>query len=215
MDQLFDNLHECGIIPVVKIDNANDATGLAEALIRGGLPCMEITFRTSAAEESIRRVTSSFPDFITGAGTVISVEQAEKAVKAGARFIVSPGFGPKVVSWCLKHQVPVFPGVATPTDILMALDKGLNILKFFPADAFGGIKTLQALSAPFDGVKFIPTGGINAQNLSEYLRLPSVFAVGGSWIVAAKLISAGKFDEIEWLVREALTLIKAARQGGG
>jgi len=211
MTDLLDKLGRLGVVPVVKIERAEDAVGLGRALLAGGLPCAEITFRTAAAEDAIRRISSSLPDIIVGAGTVLSVDQAAKAVSAGARFIVSPGFNQKVVDWCLRNEIPVTPGVLTPTEIDMALDRGLNVLKFFPAEAMGGITTLKAISAPYGGVKFIPTGGINQNNLVDYLALPSVHCCGGSWLVKANLISTGKFDEITELAREAMSVVHRVR----
>ena len=211
MTDLLEKLGALGVVPVVKIERAEDAVGLGRALLAGGLPCAEITFRTAAAEDAIRRISSSLPEIIVGAGTVLSVDQADKAISAGARFIVSPGFNQKVVDWCLQNEIPVTPGVLTPTEIDMALDRGLNILKFFPAEAMGGITTLKAISAPYGGVKFIPTGGINQNNLADYLALPSVHCCGGSWLVKANLISAGKFDEITQLTREAMSVVRRAR----
>jgi 2-dehydro-3-deoxyphosphogluconate aldolase/(4S)-4-hydroxy-2-oxoglutarate aldolase len=211
MQEILDTLGRLGLVPVVKIERAEDAVGLGSALLAGGLPCAEITFRTAAAEEAIRRIASNLPDIILGAGTVLSVDQADRAVSAGAKFIVSPGFNQKVVDWCLSNQIPVTPGVATPTEIDMALDKGLNILKFFPAEAMGGIKTLKAISAPYGGVKFIPTGGISRDNLADYLALPSVHCCGGSWMVKANLITAGKFDEITQLAQEAVSVVRQVR----
>jgi 2-dehydro-3-deoxyphosphogluconate aldolase/(4S)-4-hydroxy-2-oxoglutarate aldolase len=213
MQEILETLGRLGVVPVVKIERAHEAVPLGNALIAGGLPCAEITFRTSAAEEAIRRIASELPEVVIGAGTVLSVEQAEKAVAAGARYIVSPGFDPKVVDWCLTHDVPVTPGVATPTEINMALDKGLNILKFFPAEALGGLKTLKALAAPYGGVKFIPTGGINSKNLADYLSLSAVHACGGSWLVASKLISGGEFAEITRLAEEAQSIVRQVRGG--
>jgi len=206
-------LGELGIIPVVKLEEPAQGVGLAKALLAGGLPCAEITFRTQAAAEAIRQIVAAVPDVVVGAGTVVSVDQARQAVEAGAKFIVSPGFSQKVVEWCLQKRVPILPGVATPTDILQALDHGLTLLKFFPAEALGGIATLEAIAAPFVGVKFVPTGGITAANLGAYLKLPAVFAVGGSWLVAPKLIAAGRFDEITRLTQEAVALIREARGG--
>ena len=213
MQEILDTLGHLGVVPVVKIDQADEAVPLGNALIAGGLPCAEITFRTGAAEEAIRRIASELPQVVIGAGTVLSVEQAEKAVAAGARYIVSPGFDPKVVDWCLTHNVAVTPGVATPTEINMALDKGLDILKFFPAEALGGLKTLKALAAPYVGVKFIPTGGINPKNLADYLSLPAVHACGGSWLVKGTLISAGEFIEITRLAEEARAIVRQVRGG--
>jgi 2-dehydro-3-deoxyphosphogluconate aldolase/(4S)-4-hydroxy-2-oxoglutarate aldolase len=211
MTDLLEKLGRLGVVPVVKIERAEDAIELGRALLAGGLPCAEITFRTAAAEEAIRRISSNLPEVIVGAGTVLSVDQASKAVSAGARFIVSPGFNQKVVDWCLQNEIPVTPGVVTPTEIDMALDRGLNILKFFPAEAIGGIAVLKAISAPYGGVKFIPTGGINQNNLADYLALPSVHCCGGSWLVKANLISAGKFDEITHLAREAMSVVRRVR----
>lgn len=211
MTELLEKLGRLGVVPVVKIEQAEDAIELGRALLAGGLPCAEITFRTAAAEEAIQRISSSLPEIIVGAGTVLSVDQAERAVSAGARFIVSPGFNQKVVDWCLQNEMPVAPGVATPTEIDMALDKGLEILKFFPAEALGGIRMLKAIAAPYGGVKFIPTGGINQDNLGDYLAQPSVHCCGGSWLVKANLISAGRFDEITQLTRDAISMVRRVR----
>jgi len=211
MTGLLEKLGRLGVVPVVKIERPEDAVALGRALLAGGLPCAEITFRTAAAEEAIQRISSSLPEIIVGAGTVLSVDQASRAVSAGARFIVSPGFNPKVVDWCLQNEVPVTPGVATPTEIDMALDKGLEILKFFPAEALGGIAMLKAIAAPYGGVKFIPTGGINQENLADYLAHPSVHCCGGSWLVKANLISACRFDEITRLTRDAMSVVRRVR----
>ncbi|HAL60852.1 MAG TPA: 2-dehydro-3-deoxyphosphogluconate aldolase, partial [Chloroflexi bacterium] len=208
---LLEKLGRLGVVPVVKIERPEDAVELGRALLAGGLPCAEITFRTAAAEEAIQWISSSLPEIIVGAGTVLSVDQASRAVSAGARFIVSPGFNPKVVDWCLQNEIAVTPGVATPTEIEMALDKGLNILKFFPAEALGGIGMLKAIAAPYGGVKFIPTGGINQDNLADYLAQPCVHCCGGSWLVKASLISAGRFDEITQLTRDAISVVRRVR----
>jgi 2-dehydro-3-deoxyphosphogluconate aldolase/(4S)-4-hydroxy-2-oxoglutarate aldolase len=211
MPEILDTLRDLGVVPVVKIERADDAVGLGRALLAGGLPCAEITFRTAAAEEAIHRISSSLPEIVLGAGTVLSVDQAERAVSAGAQFIVSPGFNPKVVDWCLARQIPVTPGVATPTEIEMALDKGLTILKFFPAEAMGGLKTLKAIAAPYGGVKFIPTGGISLGNLVDYLAHPSVHCCGGSWLVKANLITGGRFEQITELAQEAVSVVRQVR----
>ena len=211
MQETLDTLGRLGLVPVVKIERADDAVELGGALLAGGLPCAEITFRTPAAEEAIRHISSSLPDILLGAGTVRSVDQADRAVSAGAKFIVSPGFNQKVVDWCLDKGVAVTPGVATPTEIDMATEVGLNILKFFPAEAFGGIKTLKAISAPYGDVRFIPTGGINLDNLRDYLALPSVHCCGGSWLVKGDLITAGRFDEITRLAKEAVAVVSQMR----
>jgi 2-dehydro-3-deoxyphosphogluconate aldolase/(4S)-4-hydroxy-2-oxoglutarate aldolase len=213
--EIMNTLWQLGVIPVVKIEQAKQAPALAEALSKGGLPCAEITFRTDAADEAIRLIIAAQPEMLIGAGTVLSVLQAQKAVDAGARFIVSPGFDPKVVNWCLAQKVVVIPGIATPTEALMALEMGINILKFFPSEELGGISMLQAISAALIGVKFIPTGGITPANLIAYLRLPMVFAVGGSWMATSKMISLGDFDEISRLAAEATTMVRNERRSGG
>jgi 2-dehydro-3-deoxyphosphogluconate aldolase/(4S)-4-hydroxy-2-oxoglutarate aldolase len=211
MHQVLVTLGDLGLVPVVAIERAEDAVELGRALVAGGLPCAEITFRTAAAQEAIESIASSLPEIALGAGTVLTVDQADRAVSAGAQFIVSPGFNAKVVDWCLETGVPVTPGVATPTEIEMALERGLEILKFFPAEAMGGTKTLKAISAPYTGVRFIPTGGVNLDNVAEYLSLPSVHCCGGSWLVKSKLISQGSFDEITRLTEEAMAVVRRVR----
>ncbi|MDO9540956.1 MAG: bifunctional 4-hydroxy-2-oxoglutarate aldolase/2-dehydro-3-deoxy-phosphogluconate aldolase [Kiritimatiellia bacterium] len=207
MQDVLQKINEMGIVPVVKIDNTKDAVPLAKALAEGGLPVAEITFRTAAAEDAIKAIAAECPDILLGAGTVVNVAQAERALKAGAKFIVTPGFSSTVVKYCLERKVPITPGIATPTEIQMALDQGVDVVKFFPADAFGGIKTLKALSAPYGTVKFIPTGGITAANLAEYILFPKVFACGGTWMVKDELIKAGQFAEITRLTREAINIM--------
>ena len=196
------------LIPVVVIPNAEQALPLAEALLEGGLACAEITFRTEAAEAAIRKIEDNVPEMLLGAGTVITREQAERAIGAGARFIVSPGFSPEVADYCREAGTAYYPGVATPTEVQMALQRGLTDLKFFPAEAAGGIKLLKAIAAPFPQVRFIPTGGINASNLLDYLALPQVLACGGSWMVKKQLIAEGRFEEITRLVAEAMRLVQ-------
>ena len=212
MNDTLQQLGTLGLIPVVAIEDAADAVKLGEALIAGGLPCAEITFRTAAAASAIRQVTDAFPDMVVGAGTVLSVEQAEQAVSAGAKFIVAPGFDEHVVDWCLDRSVPVTPGVVTPTEITAAYAKGLRVLKFFPAQAAGGIKMLKAIGGPFGDIKFIPTGGISPDNLASYLRLPMVHACGGSWIVNKQTISDGDFETITQLVRQAMQIVREAKE---
>ncbi|MEE4194138.1 MAG: bifunctional 4-hydroxy-2-oxoglutarate aldolase/2-dehydro-3-deoxy-phosphogluconate aldolase, partial [Anaerolineae bacterium] len=180
-------------------------------LLKGGLPCAEITFRTSAAAEAIKAITDHFPDMLVGAGTVLNKQQAKAAIAAGAKFIVSPGLDKKVVQYCQKHTIPVMPGIFTATELQKALKLGIDVVKFFPAEASGGVKTLKALSGPFPQVKFMPTGGISAANLPDYLALPQVVACGGSWLVKKSMIAAGEFDTIEQLAREALALVHVAR----
>ncbi len=214
MPEVMETLGRIGRVPVVKIDRAADAVPLGRALIAGGLPCAEITFRTAAAEEAIGSLAAACRDeLVIGAGTVLTIDQAERAVRAGARFIVSPGFSPALVDWCLAHGVPVMPGCVTPTEIMAALDKGLKVLKFFPAEVYGGIAALKALSAPFGMIRFVPTGGVNTKNLADYLGLAAVHAVGGSWMVEGKLIAGGQFAEITRLAGEACAIVRQVRGG--
>ena len=212
MTSIDEKIYQLGVIPVVAIEDAKDAAALGQALIAGGLPCAEITFRTSAAAESVRTLSSQFPGLLVGAGTVLSVEQAKDAVDGGAKFLVTPGFDQDVVAFSLARGVPIYPGVATPTEINMALKMGLNILKFFPAEALGGLKTLKAIAGPYTQVRFIPTGGINAQNLVEYLNSPAVVACGGSWPVKKTLIANGEFETITRLTAEAVQLVQQIRR---
>ena len=211
MTEMMKQLQKIGIIPVVVLNKAEDALPLAERLVRGGLPCAEVTFRTAAAEESIRQMAKAFPDMIIGAGTVLTCEQADRAIDAGAKFIVSPGFNPKVTEYVLKKGVPMTPGVCTPSEIEGALQFGLDVLKFFPAEPSGGLKMIKALAAPYVGVNFMPTGGISAANVREYLAYDRIVACGGSWMVSGKLVSEGQFDEIEKLVKEASDIVKEIR----
>lgn len=203
MNEIFEKMEQLKIIPVVKIENASDATFLADALIAGGLPVAEITFRTAAAPDAIRSIARR-NDIMVGAGTVLSIDMVKKAVDAGAAFIVSPGFNPKVVEYCIASDIPVTPGVCTPTEITTALEYGLEVLKFFPAEAMGGLKTLKAVSAPYSMVRFIPTGGINDKNVSEYLAFDKTFCCGGSWMVQSNLISGNDFNRITQLTKEAV-----------
>lgn len=206
MHESLKKLGEFGIVPVVKIDKASEAANLARALVAGELPVAEITFRTAAAEEAIRTIDREVPEVFLGAGTVLTVEQAKKALAAGAKFIVAPGFNPKVVDFCIGQGVAVIPGVCTPSEIEQALERGLEVLKFFPAGASGGLDYLKAVVGPYGGVQFIPTGGVEPGNLKDYLAFKSVFAVGGTWIAKDTMIAAGKFDEITKLAREAVVL---------
>ena len=202
---MIDSLEKLRVIPVVALEDADKAEPLADALCAGGLPCVEITLRTETALESIRAL-SGRDDLLLGAGTVHGSEQARAAVEAGARFIVTPGFNPKTVAWCLENEVPVFPGTSSPTDLEMALDFGLKIVKFFPAEAIGGVKTLKAFAGPYRTLRFIPTGGISQVNLVDYLALPQVVACGGSWMVKQDLIDGEHFDEVTQLASEAVSL---------
>jgi 2-dehydro-3-deoxyphosphogluconate aldolase/(4S)-4-hydroxy-2-oxoglutarate aldolase len=201
-----------GIIPVVKIEDSNFAGRLGEALINGGLPCAEITFRTPNAEESIQRMTAAQPEMLVGAGTVLSVDQARQAISAGARFIVSPGLNILIVDWCLEQGVAVIPGIATPSEAMLAMRRGLNVLKFFPAEALGGINYLNAISPALPGARYVPTGGISAENMITWLKLPYIHAVAGSWMATPKLLAEGRFEEITRLASQAVENVRTARQ---
>lgn len=214
MHAVLEKLGALGVIPVVTIEDASDAVSLAAALRDGGLPCAEITFRTAAAREAMKNISRAFPDMILGAGTVLSTDQASEAVASGARFIVAPGLNPTVVEFCLQREIPVTPGIATPTELDRALNLGLEVVKFFPAETHGGVPYLQAIAAPFKGARFIPTGGIDATNLLSYLRLPQVLACGGSWMVKTELIRKKQFEKIRQLSAEAI-LIASTRPGKG
>ena len=202
---------ELGLIPVVVLDDAKDAKPLAEALCEGGLPCAEVTFRTDAAQDGIRIISEEYPDMLVGAGTVLTIDQVERAVWAGAKFIVSPGFDPEIVDYCLKKEIPVFPGCITPSEIAQAVKRGLRTVKFFPAAQSGGVGMINALAAPYVGLKFMPTGGVNPKNLSEYLSCKSVIACGGSWMGKGALVRAGEFDKIKEMTKEAVALVKEIR----
>ena len=200
-----------GVVPVVVLNDAKDAEPLADALVEGGLACAEVTFRTAAAEESIRRMSAKYPEMLVGAGTVLTTEQVDRAVNAGAKFIVSPGFDPEIVDYCLSKQIPIFPGCVTPSEIAQAVKRGLKVVKFFPAEQYGGVSTIKALAAPYTMVKFMPTGGVNAKNLKDYLGCDKIIACGGSWMVKGDLIKAGEFDKILAMTKEAVELVKEIR----
>ena len=205
--KVLDKISKAGLVPVIKVERAEDAVPLCRALAEGGLPVAEITFRTAAAPEAIRRVAAELPDVILGAGTVLSVDQAKQAVEAGATYIVSPGLNPKVVSWCVENDVPVLPGCANPSDIETAIELGLDTVKFFPAEALGGLKLIKAMSAPYGNISFVPTGGINEKNALEYLAFPKVAAIGGSWMVPSDAIAAGDWGRIRDLAASAVNLM--------
>lgn len=211
MDAMTKRLKDIGIVPVVVLDKAEDAAPLAKALCEGGLPCAEVTFRTSAAKEAIRRMSEAYPDMLVGAGTVLSVEQVDEAMEAGAKFIVSPGLNPKVVAYCIEKQIPVVPGCMTPGEMEQAMDMGLTFVKFFPAQQAGGLSFLKAVAAPYTNLSFMPTGGISASNVREYLSFDRIVACGGSWMVKKELVQQGKFDEIRELVKEAAEIVKEIR----
>lgn len=204
MDVVLKRIQSLGIVPVVVLNDAKDAAPLAKALREGGLPCAEITFRTEAAEESIRIMVQEYPDMIVGAGTVLTTEQADKAVEAGAKFIVSPGLNPKVVQHCQDKGIPIVPGVNNPGQIEQALELGLDTVKFFPAEASGGLNMIKSMSAAYTNMMFMPTGGINIKNLNEYLAFDKIVACGGSWMVKSDLIQNGSFEKIKELTREAV-----------
>ena len=211
MNKVIEELSKIGIVPVIALDDAKDAEPLAKALIEGGLPCAEVTFRTAAAEEAIKIMAEKFPELVVGAGTVLTPEQADRAMNAGAKFIVSPGFNPKVVEYCLKNNYPITPGIMTPTELEMALGFGLDVVKFFPAENAGGLKMIKAMSAPYTMMKFMPTGGINATNVGDYLACDKILACGGSWMVKGDLVKEGNFAEIEKLTAEAAAIVKEIR----
>jgi 2-dehydro-3-deoxyphosphogluconate aldolase/(4S)-4-hydroxy-2-oxoglutarate aldolase len=211
MNAVLEKFEKIGIIPVVVLDDAKDAEPLGRALMEGGLPAAEVTFRTDAAEESIRIMAEKFPDMLVGAGTVLTTEQVDRAVAAGAKFIVSPGLNPKVVKYCIEKNIPVTPGTQTPTEMEQAIELGLDIVKFFPAEPAGGLKMIKAVSAPYTMLKFMPTGGINAENVKEYLAYDKILACGGSWMVKKDMIKNGEFDKIKEMVAEAAAIVKEIR----
>lgn len=196
-------LRKVAIVPVIKMDCPEHAVPLARAIRRGGLSAVEITYRSDAAQESIRAIADEVPDLFVCAGTVLTPEQAEQAVEAGARAVISPGLNLDTVRWCIAHEVPVIPGCATPTEVEMCMREGLSLLKLFPAGIVGGVGMLKALAGPYGTVQFMPTGGVKPDNVKEYLSQKNVAACGGTWIVPMDLLEAGRFDEIEALAREA------------
>ena len=201
--EIMDRIARAGVVPVVVLDNAADAVPTARAMVAGGIDVMEITFRTAAAAESIRAVAENCPEMLVGAGTVLNLDQCRQALEMGAKFIVSPGYDEDVVSYCLEQGVTVLPGCVTPTEIMMALKHDLKVVKFFPANVYGGLKAMKSLAAPFVGIKFMPTGGVNAENAREYLEAPFIHAVGGSWVCPKAEIVAGNFDKITDLCAQA------------
>ncbi len=205
MNPIFERIEQLGIVPVVVLEQPGDAETLARTLAEGGLPCVEITFRTAAASKAIEIITKNLPDLLVGAGTVLTTAQVHAARDAGAAFIVAPGLNRKVVEYCLTKNIPVLPGIATPSELEGALELGLEVVKFFPAEASGGIDYLKAMSAPYRSVKFVPTGGIQQSNLLSYLKFPKTLAIGGSWMVNPELIASHQFDTIRKLTDEALT----------
>lgn len=201
---ILEHMKEIAVVPVVVLENADDAVNTAEALLNGGIDVMEITLRTDAALESINRVAKQCSDMIVGAGTVVNRTQCEAAIKAGAKFIVSPGFSKDVVAYCQSNNIPVLPGCVTPSEIMAAMEMGLNVVKFFPANIYGGISAMKALAAPFHQISFVPTGGVNGENIGEYLSQPFIHAVGGSWLCTKKDIKEGNFENISKLCQQAI-----------
>lgn len=208
---MLDKISEIGIVPVIKLNNIDDAEALAKALIDGGVPAAEVTFRAEGADEVIRRMLAAYPDMIAGAGTVVNMEQAKRAVAAGAKFIVSPGIDTEIVAYALENNVIPFPGCVTPAEIQQALKYDLKVVKFFPAEQYGGLGTIKALSGPFGGLKFMPTGGISLKNLGEYAANKAIAACGGSYMVTADLLDNRKWDEVTELCRQSVEIVKKAR----
>lgn len=211
VENVLNGLGKTGIIPVVVLNNAGNARPLGRALMEGGLPAAEVTFRTDAAEESIRILSEEYPEMLVGAGTVLTIDQVDRAVGAGAKFIVSPGFDPEIVKYCLSKDIPVCPGTQTPSEMIAAMKLGIDHLKFFPAEQSGGLQMIKAVTAALTGVKIMPTGGINADNASDYLKSDKVFCVGGSWMVKSSFINAGDFETIRKKTEEAAAIVKMAR----
>ena len=201
-------LARAGVVPVVVLDDAKDAVPTAKAMLAGGVDVMEITFRTAAAADSIKAVADACPDLLVGAGTVLNLDQCKLAVSMGAKFIVSPGFDAGVVGWCIENGIPVAPGCVTPTEIMAALKHGLKMVKFFPANVYGGLNAMKNLSAPFVGLKFLPTGGVNTGNIKEYIDAPFLHAVGGSWVCPKADIAAGNWEKITQLCKDARAAAK-------
>ena len=211
MNKTLQDLCSYGVIPVVVINKTEDAKPLAKALCEGGLKCAEVTFRTDAAQEAIRIMSQEYPDMMVGAGTVLTVDQVDRAVSAGAKFIVSPGFDPEIVDYCIDKDIPVVPGCMTPSEVAQGVKRGLEVLKFFPAQQAGGVAMIKAMAAPYTSVMFMPTGGINADNIEQYLSFKKIAACGGSWMVKADLIDSGNFEKITELTKEAVRLVKSIR----
>ena len=211
MNEVLKKIQEIGIVPVVVLDDAKDALPLGKALMDGGLPCAEVTFRTDAAEESIRILAENYPDMLVGAGTVLTTEQVDRAVAAGAKFIVSPGLNPRIVKYCVEKGIVITPGCANASDMEQALENGLEVVKFFPAEPAGGLNMIKALAAPYVGLKFMPTGGISPKNVRDYLAYNRIIACGGSWMVKNELVKAGDFAAITELAKECVQIVKESR----
>lgn len=212
MNENLKRIEQTGVIPVIALSDAAKAVPLAHALMDGGVPCAEVTFRTAEGEECIRRIAAECPDVLVGAGTVLSPEQADRAARAGAKFVVSPGFNPRVVRHCVDSGITVIPGCSTPSDMELALELGLNAVKFFPAEQAGGLAYIKACAAPYPYLRFVPTGGIGPENLGGYLAFPKVLACGGSWMVNRSLLEAGDFAEVTRLCREAAKIVAVIKR---
>ena len=211
MHEVLKKIQEIGIVPVVVLDDAKDAALLAKALIDGGLPCAEVTFRTEAAEECIRIMAEQFPEMLVGAGTVLTTEQVDRAVAAGAKFIVSPGLNPRIVKYCVEKGILITPGCANPSDVEQAIENGLEVVKFFPAEQAGGLPMIKAMAAPYTNMMFMPTGGISPSNVRDYLGFKKIIACGGSWMVKGDLVKAGDYAKITELSKEAVAIVKEVR----
>jgi len=212
MNEILKKINEIGIVPVISISDVEKAVPLAKALIAGGIPCAEITFRTAEGEECIRRIAEQVPEVLLGAGTILTKDQARRAKEAGAQFVVSPGFNPKVVKYCVKKDILMIPGCSTPTDMEAAMGFGLDTIKFYPAELGGGLPYIKACAAPYTSLKFMPSGGISAENLGKYMAFNKVVACGGSWMVSKELLDEGNFDEITRLSKEAVKIVQEARR---
>ena len=210
-EAVFKKFEEIGIIPVVVLNDVKDAEPLGKCLVEGGLPAAEVTFRTDAAEESIRIMAEKYPDLLVGAGTVLTIDQVDRAAAAGAKFIVSPGFDPAIVKYCLEKDIPVCPGTQSPSEMIAAMNLGLDHVKFFPAEPSGGLKMIKAITAALTSLKVMPTGGISASNVTEYLQNSKIFCAGGSWMVKGDMIKAGEFDKITAMTKEAVAKVKEIR----
>ena len=211
MLEVLKKIQEIGIVPVVVLDDAKDAAPLAKALIDGGLPCAEVTFRTEAAEECIRIMAEQFPEMLVGAGTVLTTDQVDRAVAAGAKFIVSPGLNPRIVKYCVEKGILITPGCANPSDVEQAIENGLEVVKFFPAEQAGGLPMIKAMAAPYTNMMFMPTGGISPSNVRDYLRVKKIIACGGSWMVKGDLVKSGDYAKITELSKEAVAIVKEVR----
>ena len=211
MKTFEEQFYDFAVVPVVVLEDAKDAVPLVEALVKGGLPCAEVTFRTDAAEESIRLMCEKYPEMLVGAGTVLTTEQVDRAVAAGAKFIVSPGFDAEIVDYCLKKEISVLPGCITPSEVAQAVKRGLKTVKFFPAEQAGGLPMIKAMAAPYTMLKFMPTGGISTKNLKDYLGFDKIICCGGSWMVKGDMIRNKEFDKIAEMTKEAVELAASVR----